>query len=168
MEQVDLLKSVILPYLNFFFFLGLAIYFFRKPLNNMARAKHDKFVFAADEARKLMEETEKLHQNLEMKAATLAQEIEGIKAKSREAAEIEAKEIIENAKAIAEHLKKEARFIADAAVEQAKQELRREIVTLAKESVVKKIHEEMDSAGHKTFLKKQVKELDHLTHEVQA
>lgn len=168
MEHLDPIKSIVLPYANFLIFLGLAIYFFRKPLNNMAKARRDKFLFAAEESKKIMEETEKIYEDLKRKEATLAQEIEDIKKKSRESAEVEAKEIIASANAVAEHLKKEAVSIAEGIIETAKSEMRQEIMKLTKENVVKKLREELDATGHKNFMKKQVDKLSHITHEVKS
>ena len=162
MEHVDPLMGIILPYVNFFIFLGLGIYFFRKPARSAALKKHQEFqeamnaaTAAKDEADRRLAELEKRHQQLD-------QELAAMKAAAQNAAETEAAQIVADARRLGEHLKQEAQRIASAEVEKARFGLRREIVEAVRQKVAEKIQSEVGEREQVALVKKRIADLNTL------
>lgn len=162
MEHVDMLKGVILPYANFFIFLGLAIYFFKKPARDAAvrkKADYDRLLAesraARDAALAKLDELKRRHANLE-------RELGELRSISQQTAEAEAAKIVADAERLAEHLKIEARRIADAEVDKARAQLRREIVDSVRASVTTRIRTELKTDAQLMLVRQRIGELKNL------
>lgn len=132
MEGVDIFTGVIAPYVNLAIFLVLATLMLRGPLRKALAAKRDAYEDLVKKATAAKEEAERKNVELNERLSKLDREIESIRVKARVQAEEEARQVVANAEALAEHLKREARRIADAEVAAAKHELQREIMEQVK------------------------------------
>jgi F0F1-type ATP synthase membrane subunit b/b' len=159
MEHIDPLMGVILPYANFFIFLGLAIYFFRKPAREGAAKKRTEFLRVMNEAKKSYDDAnEKLNQ-LKKRQANLESEIADLKKTSELAAKTEADRIISDSERLANHLREEAKRIAAAELTKAKSELRQEIVSAVSSNVTHKISKEVTKDKHLEIVRRNISEL---------
>ena len=158
-HHVDPLMGIILPYVNFAVFVALLIYFARKPAVAAARKRRDDFESLMAEATKAREAAETRLQALTEKQAQLDSEIQEILLSTKAAAENEAAKIVADAERLAEHLKTEARRIAEAEVLRASNELRHEIVAAVKESVGKKITTELTQDAQIALARRRIAEL---------
>ena len=91
--------------------------------------------------------------------ALLDREIAELKSVSRDAAKSEAAKIVADAERLAEHLRHEARRIADAEIDRARAALRAEIVESLRTSVTGKIQRELDPAAQLALVHRRVAEL---------
>jgi len=143
LEHFDWIKGFVLPYINFAIFLFVAIKFFRKPLNAMAALRRENYEKSFQQAKKAKEEADVQHRALSERLAGLDREIKSQLDTVKKAAELEAKQIVESAKQLAEHIRSEAKRVAQAELEQAKESLRREIVSAVTSTVTEKLKREL-------------------------
>lgn len=158
-SHIDPLMGIILPYVNFAIFIALLIYFARRPAASAARKRREDFESLMAEATKAKEAAELRLKQLTEKQAQLDTEIKDILSSTKAAADLEAAKILSDAERLAEHLKAEARRIAEAEVLRASHELRQEIVMAVKENVTKKIKNEMTADAQLALAKRQITEL---------
>lgn len=160
MEQgVDMLMGVILPYANFAIFLGLAIYFFRKPAKAAAAKKREAYEKLLAESKAAHDEAQKRLQEMKQRQAGLDKEIQEIKATAKVAADMEAAKIVGDAERLAEHLRQEARRVAQAEVDKARATLRQEIVESVRENVTKKLKAELTGEAQASLVRSRIGEL---------
>jgi len=159
---MDMWTSVIFPYLNFFLFLGLAVYFFRKPGREAARKKRADFERLMGEAKAARDEAEARLNALKRREAELDREIAEIKAVSTEASQAEARKIINDAEQLAAHLRHEAQRIAAAEVEKARSSLRSEIVDAVREGVTQRIKTELNPDAQLKIVRNRIGELKNI------
>lgn len=159
MEHLDMLMGVILPYANFFIFLGIAIYFFRKPARAGATKKRTDFLRVMSDAKKSFDEASDALAQLKTRQANLNSEIDELKKMSEAAAKNEADRIAGEAERLASHLKVEAKRVAAAEVQKAKASIRQEIVDAVCGNVKEKISKEVSSDKHLEIVRKNISEL---------
>lgn len=163
MEHVNLITGIILPYFNFALFLGLCVYFFRKPLAAMALNRRKEFERAIQEATKVKDDALRKNQELTQRLRQLGAEVEAIKSGAAQAAEKDAQRMVADAETLARNLIEDARRMADAEVDRAKNALKVEIVNQVREAVVDKIKHEIKPADHAALIQKKVGNLGELT-----
>ena len=163
MEHVNLITGIILPYFNFALFLGLCIYFFRKPLTAMAQNRRKEFERAIQEATKVKDEALRKNKELTQRLRQLGDEVEAIKNGAADAAEKDAQRMVADAENLARNLIEDARRMADAEVDRAKNILKAEIVAQVREAVVNKIKHDFKPADHAAMIQKKVGNLGELT-----
>ncbi len=139
LEGIDTLKGLILPYTNFFIFLALAFYFFKKPAVAAAKKRKEDYERLVKETRAALDQATAKYEELKVRHAKLEAEAKSILDISKDSAEKEAARIVADAEKLASHLKAEAKRIAEAEVEKAKASLRDEIVAQVKTGVAEKI-----------------------------
>ena len=159
MEHLDLFKGVFLPYANFFIFMALAIYFFRKPLRLMAEKRRAKFDAALKQAQEAKEIAEAKNRELSLRLAKLDQEVSEIRRLTNDTGQFEAKRIVEEANQLGTHLKEEAKRLANAEIERARAELRQEIVDSVKAGVEAKIKAEFGRDAQLSLAKSHIGKL---------
>jgi len=142
LEHLDLFKGVFLPYANFIIFMALAIYFFRKPVRAMAEKRRAKFDAALKQAQEAKDLAEAKNRELTARLAKLDDEVAEIRRLTNDTAQFESKRIVDEAHQLATHLKEEAKRLANAEIERAKNELRHDIVAQVKSGVESKIQAE--------------------------
>jgi F0F1-type ATP synthase membrane subunit b/b' len=162
MEHVEPLMGIILPYANFFIFLGLAVYFFKKPARAAAAAKKQQFDKLMAEATQARDAAVAKLEELKRRQAGLDREIEALKQTSEITAKQESEKILADAERLANHLRAEARRIADAEVEKARAALRREIVEAVRDSVTHKIKAELKEEAHLSLVRERITDLNRL------
>ncbi len=154
-----MLMGVILPYANFFIFLGLAIYFFRKPAREAAAKKKNDYDRLVNEAKRANDEAQARLAELTKRYERLDSELKEIKELAKSSADTDAAKIVADAERLAEHLKLEAKRIAEAEVENARGALRDEILQQVRGAVVAKIKTELSAASHQDLIKRRVADL---------
>ena len=159
MEHVDPLMGIILPYANFAIFLGLAIYFFRKPAAAAAAKKRNEYTRLVNEAKKANDEAQARLAELTRRQLQLDTEIKEIQGLAKMTADTESQKIMEDATRIAAHLKAEAKRIASAEVEKAKATLRDEIIQSVRASVVDKVKTDLTTDGQKSLTERRIADL---------
>lgn len=158
-SHVDPLMGIVLPYVNFFIFLVLLVYFAKKPAAVAAKKRQEDFKQLMAEATRAKEEAEARLKQLNAQHSLLANEIEEIKSTFQAVAATEAAKILSDAEAFAANLKQEAHRIAEAELARAKQSLREEIVSAVKKNVTLKIQTEMTAEAQLALVQRQIKDL---------
>jgi F-type H+-transporting ATPase subunit b len=161
-EHVDMLMGVILPYANFAIFLGLAIYFFRKPAKAAAAKKRQAYEELLAESKAAYVEAAERLAEMKRRQADLDREIADLKATAKTTADMEAAKIVSDAERLANHLRTEAKRIAAAEVEKARATLRAEIVESVRESVTSKLKTELTSEAHLSLVRGRIGELKNI------
>jgi F0F1-type ATP synthase membrane subunit b/b' len=162
LEHLDPWKGIILPYINFAIFLGLAIFLFRKPFANMALKRHEQFNKSSGEAAQAHEKALAQAEELRQRLSLLDKDIDNLKTRSRELAEIEAKELVSDAARLAQHLREEARRIADAEMEHARFSFRRDMVEFVRKSVEDKIRRDLSPDAQLAMIRRRTEELGNM------
>ncbi len=158
-EHVDMLMGVILPYVNFFMFLAMAIYFFRKPAREAATKKRDAYERILNESKAARDDALARLEELKKRQTGLDSEIAEIKSASKASADLDAAKIVSDAESLAKHLREEARRVADAEVSKARATLREEIVAAVRQSVTEKLKSELSGETQLSLVKSRIGEL---------
>ncbi len=152
MEHFDWLNGFVFPYINFFIYLAILFFFARPALSKMMSAKRDLFLKHAQEAQKAKLQAEEQADILQKKMAGLDKEIATILANAKASAEAEAEAIIKSAEQLAEHLRAEAKRIAQAEVAAARQELQKEIIDEVTAAVANRMLTDVSSEQHQQLI----------------
>ncbi|MCX6109257.1 MAG: hypothetical protein NTZ90_06600 [Proteobacteria bacterium] len=161
-EHIDTLKGIILPFANFFIFLSLAIYFFRKPARAAAAARRAGFEKLMAEARAAKEEALAKLADLKKRELALETELAEIREIARSTAQMESDKILADAERMAKHLQAEAKRIAEAEVNNARQKLRREIVDAVHSGVSQKLKVELGVEAQRQLVRSKTNEMKQL------
>lgn len=153
MENFDFLNSFLFPYINWIIFLVLAYIMLRKPFLNALAAKRKNYAELLERANVAREEAERRNQELKTRLARLDQEVADIRNKARQQAEEEARALVTSAEQLAEHLKREAKRIADAEVAAARVALQAEILEQVKVQTAEHIQRNLDEQAHHRVIK---------------
>jgi F0F1-type ATP synthase membrane subunit b/b' len=159
LEHIDPWMGIIFPYANFAIFLFAAVYFFKKPLRNAANKKKEDFEKLAAEASAAKNLAEAKLAELKAKQEALSTEIEELLSVSKQTSQSEAAKIIADAEHIAVNIRQEAKRVAAAEVEKAKQLLRNEVVASVQEMVLAKIRQEMSPDLQKSLVRQRINEM---------
>jgi F0F1-type ATP synthase membrane subunit b/b' len=162
LENFEIFHSVIFPYANLVIFLILAWFILRKPLLNGLAAKREAYMGLLERANKAKTEAEAKQRELDQKLKDLEREVEQIKGEVRQQAEVDAKAIVVSAQTLAEHLKKEAKRIAEAEVAAAKEDVQREILQQVRKSAAEEIQRTLDDGRQHQVVKKGLAELSQM------
>ncbi|GEM_PF-3229365 len=168
MENFDFLGSFLFPYINWIVFLVLAYLLFKKPILTILAARRQSFNERVQKANEAKEEAERRHQELQARLAQLDQEIASLTSKGRAAADLEAQAIQSSAEQLAEHLRREARRIAEAEVAAAKVELQREILVQVKAHTIDQVEKSLDAGRHQKVVKQSLASLSQVPSEVRS
>ncbi|HET9238874.1 MAG TPA: ATP synthase F0 subunit B [Oligoflexus sp.] len=159
MEGVDIFTGVIAPYINLAIFLVLATLMLRGPIRNALSAKRNAYEELVKKASAAKEEAEKRNLELKERLVKLDREVDDIRVKAQAQAEQEARQVVANAEALAEHLKREARRIAEAEIAAAKENLQREIIEQVKLQTVEQLKAALDDNRQHQVVQQSLKTL---------
>jgi len=165
-EGVDILNGVIFPYVNLAIFLVLATMLFKGPIKNGLASKRVAYEDLVKRAMAAKEEAEARNRELKERLVSLDREVDEIKAKARIQAELEAKQLVDSAEHLAEHLKREARRIAEAEIASAKVELQRDIIEQVKRQTVEQLKLSLDDARQHQLVRLGLNDLSQVRSEV--
>lgn len=158
-HSLDVFRGIVLPYFNFFVFLGAAIYFFRKMVVKAAAKQRTDFEAQMNEARQARDAAIARLDELKQRQTGLDKEIAEIMAMSKGAADVDARKILSDAERLATHLRDEAKRVAAAEVDKARATMRREIVEAVRQAVTTKLKSELTADAQLRLVKKQIGEL---------
>ena len=145
MENFDLLQSFIFPYVNLAIFLVAAYFVLKGPILGALKSRRESYLALVERSNKAKAEAERQHQELDARLKGLDGELAKMRQDVKDAAEAEAKAIVANAEALAEHLKKEARRIAEAEVTAAKESVRKEILNQVQAQTAEELKRSLDA-----------------------
>jgi F0F1-type ATP synthase membrane subunit b/b' len=157
--SIDWLREVILPWANFAIFFGAAIFFFRKMVVGAAAKKRAEFETLMAEAKAAKAQAQEKLAEIERREANLSQELAKMAALSKSSSEAETAKIISDAGRLAEHLRTEAKRIADAEVDKARAAMRQEIVAAVRDAVAKRMTTELDAGAQQEIVRKRIADL---------
>ncbi len=160
MEHFDFFNSFLFPYINLIIFLILAYFILRKPFVGAIAAKRESFNELVKKASAAKLEAEKRNQELKNRLSQLDKEVDEIRKQFKDQAELEAKAIIQNAEQLAEHLRKEAKRIADAEVAAARSAIEQEILKQVHKVAVAEIQKGLDQGKQAKVIKQGLGALD--------
>ncbi len=156
MEHFDWLKGFVFPYINLFIYLALLYFFGRPAINKLLATKRDTFLKQIQEAQKAKLLAEEQAKVLAVKLASLEKEINTIVTNAKSSAELEAELIIKNAEQLAEHIRTEAKRMAQAEVTSAKESLQKDIIAQVTDAVAKRMSTDVSSEQHLALILKNV------------
>ena len=126
----------IFVYLNFLIFLAVLIYFSRKPLANMAKAKQQVFLDQYREAQQSEERMQALLSELEDRKSSFAEELENMRSNILEVANREARQIREQSEQVAQAIIDDARAKTASDIATAQKNLEKEVLDRVYSGVV--------------------------------
>lgn len=146
-------------------FLGIVIYFARKPAKNFALSNHENFKKQVENANKAKQEAEQKIAEVNSKLGTLKAEVAEIHQQAEAAARREAEKIVEEGHRQAEQLKSEAKRVAALELAQAQRKLRESLLKNLKSEVSNKISSDTNESGHRIIINKAANQLGALIRE---
>ena len=160
MEHFDWITGAVIPYINFFLFFAVLIFFAKKPMKQLAEDRYRKYVTLHTEAKTAFSAAEKQNLELKSKLQNLESEIDGLRKIALENAKHEYDVLIKQAHQLSEHIIDEARMITEAEVESAKEVIKKEIVDQLTLQVKNKIKNEFNPTEHQDLIKKQFSKVE--------
>jgi F0F1-type ATP synthase membrane subunit b/b' len=155
-------KQIVVPYINFIVFGILFVVFFRKQLVNAVLKKRESFQLLFKDASEQKKQIEEKYSQLQRQYEGLELEIYKLKQSALESAEKEASNLVSEAKRLAEVMKVEAERTVAFELQNAKQQLRQNLLNDVKAEIEKKLTGRMSSETQTNFIKQQTKELHSL------
>jgi F-type H+-transporting ATPase subunit b len=161
-EHFNWLSGFVLPYLNFFIFLSILVFFAKAPVKEMIRKKRTSFENLLSQANNAKEEAIKKTTELDLKLSKLDLLFEEKSKAIVLEAQVEADKIVAEGKRQAEVLKEDAMRLVREEASKLKASLQNEILAEAKSALLSKIKEELSAENKDFFVNKQIKELSRL------
>ena len=134
----------------------------KKPLSNLLKAKREEYENQFMAAKKEREEADKRLSELNQRLSNLDTELSEIKAKAKKEAESDAARIVEQGRVLAEHIKDEAKRVAQAELQKAQETLNEQVLKLVHEKVAEKLKNELGKQDHSRVVASQVNTLTSL------
>ncbi len=155
--SLNFLWSVI----NFALLLYILYYLNKKSLHigDFIKNRRAKFEKEVEEATKEREEAERRYQELKGKKENLEREIIALKNQAMAQMEVQRRTIEDNARTMAERIKKEAKTIAEAEIARIRKEIRDEIIELATKKAIELIKEKFSDEDQERIEKEFIAEV---------
>ena len=162
MEHFNWVQGFWFPYINFFLFAFILVKVAKKPLSNLLQARKEEYESQFKAAKKEREEADKRLAELNQRMANLNQELSDLKANAQKEAQAEAARIVEQGRVLAEHIKDEAKRVAQAELQKAQKNLNDQVLELVHAQVTEKLKKELGKEEHSRFVANQVNTLSGL------
>ncbi len=146
--------------INFVLFIGILVYYLRKPLSELAATRKKKIMADIDEARRLRQEAEKTLAEYEARLANLEAEMHDIVAEAKRIAEHEKQRVLAEAVLAAERLRQDAKSRIDGERFRLEQELKKKAAELALEIADRLVRERMTETHRKQMVASFVTEVE--------
>lgn len=145
---------------NFVVFIGLLVYFLRKPMKEFWISRSQKIQFEINEARRLYQEAEEKNRQLEGRLSKIQQEIDALIQSMDQDGVLEKKRIIAETEQMSLRMKKDAERIASQEIQRAKETLKAQAVQLSGELAERLIRENFKESDQKNVTQKYVSDLE--------
>lgn len=143
MEHINWTLGVIIPYINFFTFLIVAFFLFRKPLSQAAKKARDVFDKSSIEALQEKEMIQKKLQEMRGRSDRLEAELVEMRSVAEATLVTEEKALLEEGVRLAQHVREETKRVIEAEIEKVKLEMSRQIIDLVKNEVAERIKKDV-------------------------
>ncbi|MDD9950549.1 MAG: ATP synthase F0 subunit B [Zetaproteobacteria bacterium] len=151
-QSLEGMQLVVYPYINFFIFLAVLIYFARKPLRAVMEQRKVEFQQRRQEAEVAEQKAQALTAELEEQLSGLTERIATLKQEAKVSAEAEASRIIEEGKSHAALLVAEAEREVRGMLLDCERTLKAEILQSVREEATRKLQDEMSASGHQELV----------------
>ena len=160
LTSANIFTSVIAPYINFFLFLGILVYFSRKPLAALALSKKEAFDNGASEATQRLQKAQAEHKDTTTRLAQLDAEVHQMIENAKAEADAErARQEREGEEAVKRIMADADRVVASELL-RAQTELRREVFHLVRSAVTTQVGEELTQSDQRQIVSRRVSELE--------
>lgn len=128
MADVEFLSGVLFPFLNFFMFLAVLLYFLRQPLQQFAQRQHENFLHRARTASAKAAELETLEAEVQSARTRLDRDLPALEAQTIADAEQEAALLAAEGGKVAAQIRREVQQVTAAFRRELRAELKRIIL----------------------------------------
>ncbi len=146
--------------IDFIIYVGLLVFFLRKPLAAFVTERRARIMHDIEEARKLREEAEAKLNDYQNRLDNLEAEIKGILDEARKAGEDQRKRILIDAAKSAERMREDARARLEQETRKLQQELRIKTVELAVQVAETAIVKDISNTHRKRFVDEYITDLE--------
>ena len=150
---MDFLSHMVFPFINFFIFLALLVWFARKPAYNFATKKADNFLEQKKRAQDIYKQASLDLDEAESRLSSIDLELNKIKEEYQKQIELKTSEIKEKAERQTQQIEKELQWMLDYNVAQAREKIKRELMMKVKEHLINKA-QNLSSKEHGALLGK--------------
>jgi F-type H+-transporting ATPase subunit b len=145
--------DLVYPAINFGLFLALIIWQGRGPIKEFFRERTERLRDALAAGANARREAQELRAQIERDLAGLPQLREKLKNELRSAAEREREKILQQARALSERIRNDARLLADQETAAAKREVRNEVIEEAIRSATGIVRQALTPADQERFVR---------------
>ena len=135
--------------LNFALFIGLLLYFLKKPVGHFWTSRSHQLKFDMEEAHRLKQESKGRHDSLKARLSQIEKEIAQLVTSMKEEGELEKKRIVEEGEKVSQRMKSDAEKMAAQEIRRAKEALRAQSVNLSIELAERLIREKIMESDQK-------------------
>jgi F-type H+-transporting ATPase subunit b len=137
---------------NFLILLGVVVYFARKPTQAFFAARRNEIKTDLEGAADQFSESEATYAKWQRRLVDLEEELDEIRATSRQRAEAERERILSDAQSNAERIRRNATTAVKLELRRAREELRKEATQLAIELAAERLNREVNEADRDRLL----------------
>lgn len=159
------MTGAIYPWVNFVLFAGLLFYFLRGPVRDFLGDRRERLRREIEEVSKAKLDISFRHKEYRKKIAQADQEVEDLKRELRLTGEIERKNIIRRAEAMAAKLRGDAAKMGEREREKARWGLKKEALAQAVHLARKEITERLKAEDHERLIEWGIQKLNGTKHE---
>lgn len=159
-HEAGLPTVVLLQFINFFLYVGLVVYFARKPVSDYFKNRQAGFFSALKRADAARAEAEAKRAEIQARLAQLEASRDESISKARSEAAALRTQIIDEAKALSEKLQQDAKRTAQVEVERAKAVLREELVNQSVAMARRILSDKMQDQDQKRLQEEFVQKID--------
>ena len=141
MDGVEFLSGVLFPFLNFFMFLAVLLYFLRKPLQQYAHSQHENFLHSARTASAKAAELETLEAEVQSERQRIEQDLPALEAQTMADAEQEAALLAAEGGKVAAQIRGEVQQVTHAFRSELRAELKRIILSRVQQQLQQSLPE---------------------------
>lgn len=148
------------PALNLALLLGVLYFLARKPIQTWFRERRDRIQGEVESAAELQRRAEERYARWQRRLADVEQELEQVRATSRERAVAEGERILADAQASAERIRKDARVAVEQELRRARKQLREEASDLALALAGGLLREQVDDGDRDRLLDEFIEDVE--------
>ncbi len=159
MEDQHWLLEYVAPYVNFIIFVGILVYFARKPLAQLATKRKASFEAHFKAASEALAQAKHQLDEIQKRYSRLDEEIGALRKRAQTDAQHEAEKIISEGKRLAEQIVLDAKRMRDSEYLEAKKQLEREALSVARAVIIDKLQRDFSEAKDRSFVEGRIQEL---------
>jgi F-type H+-transporting ATPase subunit b len=159
-HELNIVKEIVFPYINFFILVTLLIFLIRRPLKDFLLARSKNIAQEIEQAAHEKNEAEAKALNYERRLQNIEAEMTQLVESFKKEGELAKQRIIEEAQATSQRMLETARLISNQEILKAKERLKEEAIQLSAEWAERLIRENLNPKDRERMIQENIQGLE--------